>query len=101
VAAVSLSGNTVYVTAAGDFYAPSTGNVKVVRIVVSPSSQGSGNPSITITDYAQSPTTKLKLCTANTTSTPFPFEDSPLIFTGGFSISSLSGAVATIIVQGG
>jgi hypothetical protein len=102
MAAVSLSGNTVYVTAQGDFYtAPNNGNVRVLRIIITPSAHGSGSPSITFTDYAQSPSVKIKLCTANTTSTPFPFEDSPLVFTGGFSVSSLSGAVATIIVQGG
>lgn len=101
MAAVTRAGNTVYVTAAGDIYTQvNGGTTKVLRIVLSPATHGSGTPTITLTDQSPSPNTKIKLCTPNTTSTPYPFEDAPLEFFGGFSVSALSGAVATIIVQG-
>ena len=101
MAAVSRAGNTVYVTAAGQVYSANNGTtIRVQRIVISPAAHGSGTPTITLTDQSQSPNTKITLCTPNTTSTPYPFEDSPLEFYGGFSVSALSGAVATIIVSG-
>jgi hypothetical protein len=101
MAAVSRAGNTVYVTAAGQVYTANNGTiVRVQRIVISPAAHGSGTPSITLTDQSQSPNTKISLCAPNTTAIAYPFEDCPLEFYGGFSVSALSGAVATIIVQG-
>ncbi len=100
MAAVTRSGNIVYVTAAGDVYS-STSPVTVVGVIISPAVHGSGSPSITLVDQSPSPGTKLKLCTPNTTTTPIYLKDAPVQFYGGFSVSALSGAVATIILQGG
>jgi hypothetical protein len=101
MAAVTRAGNTVYVTAAGQVYtAANSAPVRVQRIVISPAVHGSGTPTITLTDQSQAPNIKITLCTPNTTSNAYPFEDAPLEFYGGFSVSALSGAVATIIIQG-
>lgn len=90
------SGNVWYVDSTGSLTV--NGSVRVIQIVLSPSSHGSGSPLITLQDQSQSNNTKITVATPNTTTAVVPFLK-PLEFFGGIKVSTLNGAVATIIIE--
>jgi len=94
--AVTRSGNSIYVDGTGSY--TFTGTLKVKAIILTPSTHGAGSPYITLKDLAQSPHVKVSLATVNTDSRNEPLYD--MEFFGGINVSTLSGAVATIILSG-
>jgi hypothetical protein len=98
--ALTRAGNTICTTATGTYTPSSSEPLYVAYLLISPSTAGSGTPSATITDAANSPNTKMVLATPNTTTTLLRFEDNPVQFYGGITVSAISGASVTIIFKG-
>jgi hypothetical protein len=93
------AGTTWFVDATGTLTGGSSSEpIYVHYIVLSPSTHGSGTPTVTLNDAAQAKNTKFKLATPNTSTLVLDFSNKPIPFFGGIDVGAISGATVTIIL---